>query len=80
MKLPRDVSGVALVKGLQKLGYIIVRQKGSHVRLTTMQNGIHHVTIPLHDTIKIGTLSTILNEVAEHHKLDRIALIQILFG
>jgi hypothetical protein len=28
---------------------------GSHLRLTTDQNGQHHITIPNHDPLKIGT-------------------------
>ena len=43
MKIPRDLSGPELVKGLRALGYERVRQDGSHVRLTTTQGGQHHV-------------------------------------
>jgi len=57
MKIPRDVSGEKLVKLLSKLGYKVTRQTGSHIRLTTTLNGEHHVTIPLHDPLKIGTLN-----------------------
>jgi len=45
MRLPRDVSGLQLSKRLETLGYVVTRQKGPHMRLTT-QNGKHHVTIP----------------------------------
>ena len=34
MKLPRDISGVELAKALERLGYRITRQTGSHLRLT----------------------------------------------
>ena len=37
MRLPRDLSGAALAKELEALGYRIVRQTGSHMRLTTTQ-------------------------------------------
>jgi predicted RNA binding protein YcfA (HicA-like mRNA interferase family) len=57
MKLPRDLSGEALAKALEKLGYTMDRQTGSHIRLTTQENGEHHITIPNHSPIKIGTLS-----------------------
>ncbi len=57
MKLPRDLSGEALAKALEKLGYTMDRQIGSHIRLTTQENGEHHITIPNHSPIKIGTLS-----------------------
>lgn len=59
MKLPRDLSGQELVKALERLGYEVRRQTGSHIRITTQRNGEHHVTIPVHDPIKIGTLNAI---------------------
>ena len=46
MKVPRDVSGEFLAKLLTDQGYQITRQTGSHLRLTTEKNGIHHTTIP----------------------------------
>ena len=55
MKIPRDVSGAELAKALRKLGYQAVRQDGSHIRLTTMQDGQHHVTVPNHSFLKIGS-------------------------
>ena len=39
MKLPRDLSGEELTKALGKLGYVIDHQTGSHIRLTTQENG-----------------------------------------
>jgi predicted RNA binding protein YcfA (HicA-like mRNA interferase family) len=61
MKLPRDVSGADLAKRLGRLGYEVTRQTGSHLRLTTTEGGQHHVTIPNHDPLKVGTLAGILN-------------------
>ena len=66
MRIPRDLSGKSLIKKLGKLGYEISRQTGSHIRLTTQQNGEHHITIPNHDSLRIGTLSHILQDVAAH--------------
>ena len=68
MKIPRDLSGFQLIKALRALGYQRVRQDGSHVRLSTEQGGQHHVTIPNHNPIKLGTLTSILKAVATHHK------------
>ncbi|MFM7485509.1 MAG: type II toxin-antitoxin system HicA family toxin [Cytophagales bacterium] len=68
MKLPRDVSGSEFAKLLKKLGYTVTRQTGSHIRLTTEQNGQHHITIPNHRSIRIGTLASIISEIAEHFK------------
>jgi predicted RNA binding protein YcfA (HicA-like mRNA interferase family) len=80
MKLPRDLSGPDLVKRLKILGYSITRQSGSHLRLTTFLNGEHHVTIPNHDSLRVGTLSSILGEVAHHFELSRDELINRLFN
>ena len=71
MKLPRNVSGRALQAALQRrFGYAAVRQKGSHVRITTRVNGEHHEVIPLHAPIRVKTLSSILKSVAQHHQLS----------
>jgi predicted RNA binding protein YcfA (HicA-like mRNA interferase family) len=80
MKLPRDLSGDDLAKAFRKLGYVITRQKSSHIRMTTQQKGEHHVTISNHDPVKVGTLGDILKDVAEHFGLQRDELLHQLFG
>lgn len=52
MKLPRNLSAKELIKSLGKLGYEATRQTGSHIRLTTTENGTHHVTVPNHKPLK----------------------------
>ena len=79
MKLPRDLSGEELAKALERLGYLITRQTGSHLRLTTNHNGEHHATIPRHTSLRVGTLSSILRDVAEHHELSKDELTDLLF-
>ena len=79
MKLPRDLSGLELAKALGRIGYRSVRQTGSHVRLTRGGSEPHHVTIPAHDPLKIGTLAAILGEIAAHLKIDRDELLKRLF-
>lgn len=69
MKLPRDCTGETLVKALTGLGYGLTRQTGSHVRVTTSVRGEHHVTVPSHNPIRVGTLHAILKDVAEHHAM-----------
>ena len=69
MKLPRDVKGIALQTALQQLGYQASRQRGSHVRITTQLNGEHHEVIPLHNPVRVKTLSSILRSVARYHGL-----------
>ena len=79
MKLPRDLSGLELAKKLVVLGYKVSRQTGSHIRLTTQQNGEHHITIPQHDPLKVGTFSAVLNDVAKHFLISHDELIKRLF-
>jgi len=78
MKLPRDWSGEELARRLQKYGYIVTRQTGSHMRLTTAQGGEHHITIPRHSPLRVGTLNSILKDVAQHFGVDRDILITSL--
>jgi len=80
MKLPRDLSGAELAKALRRLGYAVTRQTGSHVRLTTECGGQHHVTVPAHRPLKVGTLAAILDDVARHHGLSRSEVLETLFG
>lgn len=80
MKLPRDVSGAQLIKALERLGYRVIRQTGSHVRLVCIACEEHHLTIPLHDLLRIGTLAAILTDVGTRHHLSRDELIIRLFG
>lgn len=80
MKTPRNLSGADLAKALRRLGYAITRQSGSHLRLTTQERGQHHVTIPNHDPLKVGTLAGILGDVAGHFQISREELIHRLFG
>ena len=80
MRLPRDLSGTELAKALGKVGYRVTRQTGSHIRLTVEQPAQHHVTIPAHDPLKLGTLAAILGDVGEHLRLSRDELLKRLFG
>ena len=80
MKLPRDLSGPDLIRRLAKLGYTVTRQAGSHVRLTTQEGGEHHITIPTHDPLRIGTLATILAAVAAHQGVSRDELLNRLLS
>ena len=80
MTLPRDVGGDELIRRLKRLGYTVSRQTGSHLRLSTTSGGEHHLTIPRHHPVKIGTLNAILNDVAAHFQLSKADLIRELWG
>ena len=79
MRLPRDLSGQDLAKLLVKLGYQVKRHTGSHMRLSTTQQGEHHITIPNHASLRVGTLAAILSEVSGHFIISREDLIRKLF-
>jgi len=80
MRLPRDWGGKELVKRLGRYSYQVTRQTGSHMRLTTQQGGEHHVTIPRHSPLRVGTLNAILKDVARHLGLERDELLGELMG
>lgn len=75
MRLPRNVSGQRLADSLRILGYAVTRQRGDHLRLTTQQEGEHHVSIPLHDPLRIGTFANVLSDIAAHFDLTRDELL-----
>jgi len=79
-KIPRDISGKALINLLKKFGYIAVRQTGSHIRLLSNYMGNEHkITIPGHSYIKIKTLNNILNDVSQYLEISKEELIENLF-
>jgi predicted RNA binding protein YcfA (HicA-like mRNA interferase family) len=78
MRLPRDVSGAELVRGLRRMGYELTRQRGGHAYMTTQQNGEHHVTVPQHKPVKVGTLAGILDSVAAHLRTTREDLLEAM--
>ena len=53
------VSGAEAVRALQKLGFVVLRQKGSHVM---MRRGTSGCVVPQHCELKIGTLSGLLKQ------------------
>jgi len=57
-KLP-ILSGLQLIDILKTLGFVVVRQKGSHVSL---QKGQHKTVVPLHDDLAKGTILGILKQ------------------
>lgn len=52
-----QISGKEVIKALEKIGFIVARQKGSHIRLVRMIEGHRQLlTIPNHKIIRKGTL------------------------
>lgn len=77
-KLP-VISGDKLIKLLMSLGYKIVRQKGSHVRLRKItEAGEHDITVPKHSEIAKGTLNDILSKISIWNNIPKEHLIDLL--
>ena len=53
-----------MVRFLQQLGYEVVRQRGSHVRLWHAGPPGHALTVPLGKSLRTGTLHAIVSEIA----------------
>lgn len=79
MRIPRDIGGRELANILARHGYEITRQTGSHIRLTTKVNGEHHITIPEHKPLRVGTLNNIINDISAHLEIDKKSLVIELF-
>ena len=57
-KLPR-LSGAEAVRKLERLGFRVVRQRGSHI---VMRRGTSGCVVPSHRELKVGTLAGILRQ------------------
>jgi len=74
-KLPQ-VSGNDIVKLLQHLGYQVVRQRGSHIRLRKVTPvGEHNITVSAHRVLAKGTLNDILTRVSLWNNIPKKDLI-----
>jgi len=77
MRIPRDIDGDKLATLLSTFEYEVTRQVGSHIRLTTSRNGEHHLTIPRHRPLKVGTLNAIVGDVAVHLGLSKEQVLKV---
>lgn len=61
-KLPR-VSGAEAIRALERLGFVRLRQRGSHVSLAKeTREGRRGTVVPLHRELATGTLRGILKQ------------------
>lgn len=73
------ISGKKLIGLLKKIGYKILRQKGSHIRIGKETcKGFHKITIPAHKIIAKGTINDILSDIAFWNDLSKDELINQL--
>lgn len=79
--LPRNISGDELVRLLRRrYDYRVIRQRGSHMRLATNIRGTeHHVSVPRHNPLKVGTLHSVLSRVAAYLEISHDELRRQLF-
>ncbi len=80
MRIPRDIGAEDLISLPRRYGYQSTRQTGSHIRRTTAMNGEHHITIPRHKPLRVGTLQGILKDIADHLNTDWHSFAEQLFG
>ena len=77
-RLPQ-VSGRALIRLLVSLGYEVIRQRGSHVRVRKISAlGEHNLTVPDHVVLAKGTLNDILTRVSLWNNIPKEKLIEQL--
>lgn len=80
MRMPRDLSGRELIRRLKRYGYEPTRQAGSHIRLqSNFRSHSHLITIPNHSSLRVGTLNSILSDVADYLGIERAKFVQELF-
>ncbi len=81
MRILRNIDGKHLARLLTRYGYEVTRQTGSHIRLTsTICGEEHHVTIPDHRPLRIGTLNAILGDVAIYLNKSKDEVIKEIFS
>ena len=79
-KLP-VISGKNLISCLIGMGYQVVRQRGSHVRLEKSTNaGLHKITIPNHNPVAKGTLNDIITKISIWNQIPKDTLIEMIKG
>lgn len=58
-----SLSYLQIIRALQRFGYTVVRQKGSHIRLQYRINDkLIKITVPAHKPVKVNTLRQILKQ------------------
>ena len=71
MKVPRNVDAADVINLLIRCGYSIVKQTGSHIKLSKKLDECEHsITVPNHKPIKIGTLQSIVKDICFVNNLD----------
>ena len=79
MRIPRDLSGMELVKALcRDWDYRVVHQEGSHIILQTDTPTHQRLSVPSHNPLRVGTLNAIARAVSAHKGVERQRLLESL--
>jgi predicted RNA binding protein YcfA (HicA-like mRNA interferase family) len=70
IKVPRDVSADQFTRALGRVGYRMVRQSGSHIKLEHELNKQWAVGFPQHSPLKVGMIENALKKVANQLGMD----------
>ncbi|MFA7285766.1 MAG: type II toxin-antitoxin system HicA family toxin [Candidatus Paceibacterota bacterium] len=69
----KRLSGKEIIKELEALGFVVVRQKGSHIRLSRVNiNETQNISIPNHDELDRGTQKAIIRALKPFLTLEEI--------
>lgn len=79
MRLPRTSRG-GISPELSRRSDARCFARGSHIRLTARTEPQHHLTIPDHAALRVGTLAGVVADVAAHQGLTRDEVLGRLFG
>jgi len=61
-KLPRNMSGRDVVKHLEKIGYAVDHQRGSHIILKHAERPLPRLSVPDHKNVRVGLLRKIIRD------------------
>ena len=53
------LSGAQIVRALERLGFVVVRQSGSHI---VMRRNAQGCVVPNHKEVKVGTVNGVLRQ------------------
>jgi predicted RNA binding protein YcfA (HicA-like mRNA interferase family) len=69
----KRLSGLDVIKVFKRFGFNTVSQKGSHVKLKRIKDGLPQtLTIPNHKELDTGTLRAIINQASRYIKLESL--------
>ena len=66
--MPKRYTSKEVMRGLTRAGFVVISQRGSHVKLRGIRNGrIQTVIVPMHKEIAVGTFGSILRQADISH-------------